>query len=102
MEMTGEQRVRFLLGAIPYFRERQYSGNYYDNDDLNDIEDAIERAGLTDVQRQVIQLTFIEDLTQRDAGKILGLSQRMVNYYESRAIIKITEAYEKGKTNEFD
>lgn len=102
MEMTGEQRVRFLLGAIPYFRERQYSGNYYDNDDLNDIEDAIERAGLTDIQREVIQLTFIEDLTHKSAGAVLGIARPTVSIHETKAIIKITEAYEKGKTNEFD
>lgn len=98
MNMTGEQRVRFLLSAIPYYRERQYSGNYCDNDDLNDILDAIERAVLTERQRRVIELTFVEDMTQLAAGKVLGMSKQLVKYHEGMALAKITEAYEEGET----
>lgn len=96
MKLTVEQRVRMLLSLIPYYEERQYNGNYYDNDDLNDIRDAIERADLTDRQREVIELTFIKDMTQSAAGKILGIGQRGVSEHEERAVNKIVEAYEKG------
>lgn len=102
MKMTGEQRVRFLLAAIPYYRERQYSGNYYDNDDVNDILDAIERAELTDKQREIIKLTFIDDTTHREAGKKLGIARTTVTTQEDRAVKKITEAYEKGRQNELN
>ena len=102
MKLTGEQRVRFLLSAIPYYRERQYSGNYYDNDDLNDILDAVERAELTERQRQVVSLVFIEDMTQKVAAIRLGIGQRSVSAHESKAVSKITEEYEKGLDDEFE
>jgi DNA-directed RNA polymerase specialized sigma subunit len=89
-----------LLSLIPYYEERQYNGNYYDNDDLNDIRDAIARADLTDIQRRVINLTLIEDMTQTAAGKVLEISQRMVNYHEANGVKRVAEAYEKGKQNE--
>lgn len=102
MKLSAEQRVRFLLSAIPYYEERQYSGNYYDNDDLNDIIDAIERAPLTDKQRQVIQLTFIEDMTHKTASENMGVTKQAVQKHEQKAVTKIAEAYEKGKRNDFE
>lgn len=86
-----------MLGAIPYYRESQFSGNYYDNDDLNDIVDALERADLTDIQRKVIELTFIQDMTHKAAGKKLGIARPTVSIHERKAVASITKAYEKGK-----
>lgn len=101
MKLKGEARVRMLLALVPYFRERQYSGNYYDNDDVNDILDAIERAGLTDRQREIIQLIFFEDLTQTAAARQLRISQPTIREHEERAVARITEAYERGNSDEF-
>lgn len=100
MKLTGENRIKFLLGAIPYYRERQYGGNYYDNDDLNDIEDAISRAGLTEKQYQVIALLFVKDMSQSAVAIHLGITQPTVNRHVDKAVAKITEAYEKGKYDE--
>lgn len=98
MKLTVEQRVRMLLSLIPYYEERQYNGNYYDNDDLNDIRDAIERAELTDRQREVVELTLIQDMTQSSVARMLGITQKVVNFHERKAVASIAEAYEKGKT----
>lgn len=97
MKLSAEQRVRFLLSAIPYYEERQYSGNYYDNDDLNDIIDAIERAPLTDKQRQAIELVFIQDLTQSDAAERMGVKRSAMNRLAERAVKLVALEYEKGK-----
>lgn len=98
MMMTAEQHVRFLLSAIPYYRERQYSGNYCDNDDLNDILDAIERADLTERQRQVVELAFIRDMELVPAGAALGISGQAAGVHVRKAVAKITKAYEEGET----
>lgn len=97
MKLTVEERVRMLLSLIPYYEERQYIGNYYDNDDLNDIKYAIERADLTDKQRQAIDLVFIKDLTQREVAKTMGVGLSTVNEHVSRAVTLVAQAYEKGK-----
>lgn len=102
MTLSPEERVRILLALVPYYKERQYTGNYYDNDDLNDILAAYERAEMTDEQREVIRLVFFEDMTRVAAGKRLGISKRMVNYHEDKAVSAVVKEYEKGNSDEFE
>lgn len=100
MKITVEQRVEMLLSLIPYYSERQYSGNYYDNDDLNDIHAAIERAGLTDKQREALELVYIKDQTYEDAAKLVGVSRITMLLRTKRAVSLVTAAYDKEKRND--
>lgn len=99
MRLTGEERVHFLLTAIPYFHEVQHLGNYYVADDLYDILDALERADLTEKQREAVRLVYVEDRTQTEAGHILGVSQSVIKRHLKKALTKITEAYEGTEEN---
>jgi len=46
-----------------------------------DLYRAIDSAGLTDRQRQAIELVYFEGMTQEDAGGIMGVSQQAVDRY---------------------
>ncbi|MFZ7945682.1 sigma factor-like helix-turn-helix DNA-binding protein [Neobacillus sp. 19] len=58
-----------------------------------DLATAIERAGLTDRQRQALRLVYEEDLTQEEAGKRMGIAQKNVSEALDRAIDSIAEIY---------
>jgi len=56
-----------------------------------DLYDALENAGLTDRQRQVIDLVFFENLTQEEAAAEMGVNKSNVNAYLSAAYRKLRE-----------
>ena len=64
--------IRKLLGDYHALEARQYQGDYSAVDILADLATAIERAGLTDRQRQALRLVLIDDLTQKAAGERMG------------------------------
>jgi DNA-directed RNA polymerase specialized sigma24 family protein len=87
--------VRLLLSDYHALVSRQYQGDYAATDVLIDLHTAIERAGLTDRQRQAIALVYFEDLTQADAGKLMGVRQDTVSKLVKSALAKIAAVYEK-------
>ena len=54
-----------------------------------DLYSAIDNAGLTDRQRQAIELVYFEGLTQEAAGEVMGVSKSNVNEYIRHGITKI-------------
>lgn len=56
-----------------------------------DLYDALENAGLTDRQRQVIDLVYFDNLTQEEAASVLGITQQAVAKHESAALTKLRE-----------
>lgn len=46
-----------------------------------DLYNALDNAGLTDRQRQAIELVYFQGLTQADAGAEMGVSQQAVDIY---------------------
>ena len=61
-----------------------------------DIELLLSNAGLTKRQREVIELIYLEDLTQTDAAEKLGISQPAIKSHISAAIKKLKEAVRRG------
>lgn len=47
---------------------------------------------LTEREKEIVQLTYIEQLSQKEAGKILGISQMHVSRIQRKAIKKLQEA----------
>lgn len=47
---------------------------------------------LTEREKQIIQLTYLEQLSQKEAGDILGISQMHVSRIQRKAIKKLQEA----------
>lgn len=56
-----------------------------------DLYDALANAGLTDRQRQAIDLVFFENLTQEEAAAEMGVNKSNVNAYLSAAYRKLRE-----------
>ncbi len=46
---------------------------------------------LNDREKQIIQLTYLEQLSQKEAGELLGISQMHVSRIQRKAIKKLQE-----------
>lgn len=62
-------------------------------DIMLDMELAIERAGLTDKQRQAIELLFEKDLKLKDAAALQGIEHSTLSRNKSSAITKLSNVY---------
>lgn len=85
--------MRLLLGDYNALKLRRFNGDYAASDILIDLDTAIDRAGLTERQRQALRLVYFDDLTQEEAGKRMGLAKDSVNHLINRAAKAITEIY---------
>jgi predicted DNA-binding protein (UPF0251 family) len=72
---------------------RRFNGDTAASDILIDLFRAIELAQLTGRQSEALRLVYEEDLTQEDAGKLMGLDKPGVNNLLDRAIEGISEVY---------
>jgi DNA-directed RNA polymerase specialized sigma24 family protein len=86
--------VRLLLGDYHALKLRRYNGDTSASDILIDMATAINRAGLTDRQRQALRLVYFDDLTQVDAGITMQCSKQTVNRLVDIATVKIARVYE--------
>jgi DNA-directed RNA polymerase specialized sigma24 family protein len=93
--LDNSEGVRLLLGDYHALRERQYAGDYDAVVILADLATAIERASLTNRQRQAVELVYFDDLTQVDAANRMGCSKQTVNRLTMVSLTKIARVYEK-------
>lgn len=85
--------VKLLLADYQKFVSRKRCGDYAAVEVLIDIHKAIELAGLTDRQRQAIELVYFGELTQAEAGRRMGITQQKAEARASRAVEKIADIY---------
>lgn len=85
--------VRQLLSEYHALHSRQFQGDTAATDLLIDMTTAVDRAGLTDRQREALRLIFVEDLTQKAAGERMGVSQPALSMNIDSALEKIAEIY---------
>lgn len=93
--LDSPDQVKRLLRDYNALKARQYDGDYDAVVLLADLQTAIKRAGLTDRQRQAIELVLMGDLKQKDAAKRLAISRQAVALYVDYAAKKIAEIYEE-------
>jgi DNA-directed RNA polymerase specialized sigma24 family protein len=86
--------VRLLLSDYHALVSRQYQGDYAATDVLIDLATAIEKAGLTERQREAITLVYFEDLSQVEAGKRMGATKQTINRLITVATAKVARVYE--------
>lgn len=65
-----------LLEEMEYSRERKV------------LREAIERS-LDDLERQVVELFYVKEMSQKDIASFLGLSRSKVNRLHSRTVVKL-------------
>lgn len=92
--LNSAEGVRLLLGDYYALKLRRYNGDTAASDILIDLHTAIERAGLTDRQRQALRMVFIEDMSQVDVAHELRVSKQTVNRLVSVALAKVARVYE--------
>jgi DNA-directed RNA polymerase specialized sigma24 family protein len=93
--LSSPDQVKRLLRDYNSLKARQYDGDYDAVILLADMETAVKRAGLTDRQRQAVELVLMGDLKQKDAAKRLAISRQAVALYVDYAAKKIAEIYEE-------
>lgn len=86
--------VKRLLRDYHALVERQYDGDYDAVILLVDLATAIEKAGLTERQREALTLVYFEDLSQVEAGERMGVSKQTVNRLVTVATAKVARVYE--------
>ncbi|TXK24535.1 DUF134 domain-containing protein [Bacillus amyloliquefaciens] len=91
--LDNAEGVKLLLADYQKFVSRKRCGDYVAVEVLIDIHKAIELAGLTDRQRQAIELVYFGELTQAEAGERMGISQVSVREYVETASEKIADIY---------
>ncbi|WP_254064248.1 sigma factor-like helix-turn-helix DNA-binding protein [Bacillus velezensis] len=82
-----------LLADYQKFVSRKRCGDYDAATILIDIHKAIELAGLTDRQRQAIELVYFGELTQTEAGERMGVGQDAVSKLIDGATEKLADIY---------
>ncbi|MEH6861513.1 sigma factor-like helix-turn-helix DNA-binding protein [Bacillus velezensis] len=91
--LDNAEGVKLLLADYQKFVSRKRCGDYAAVEVLIDIHKAIELAGLTDRQRQAIELVYFGELTQAEAGERMGIAQKNVNETLDRSAEKIADIY---------
>ena len=92
--------ARAILTNCHALTERQYVGDTDAIIALLDFATAVERAKLTDRQAQALRLVYDVGMTQKDAGRAMGVRQNTVSEALSTAESKIQREYEKGRNDE--
>ncbi len=85
--------VKLLLADYQKFVSRKRCGDYAAVEVLIDIHNALELAGLTDRQRQAIELVYFGELTQAEAGERMGITQQAVVFHLNAAVDSLTDVY---------
>jgi RNA polymerase sigma factor (sigma-70 family) len=87
------ENLRILLSDYHALLLRRFNGDTAASDILIDLYKAIELAKLTERQSEALRLVYEEDLTQEEAGKLLGIGQDVVSYHVERAVEAVAEVY---------
>ncbi|MGF9973585.1 sigma factor-like helix-turn-helix DNA-binding protein [Bacillus velezensis] len=91
--LDNAEGVKLLFADYQKFVSRKRCGDYAAVEVLIDIHKAIELAGLTDRQRQAIELVYFGELTQAEAGERIGIAQNTLSETIDRAAEKIADIY---------
>lgn len=93
--------LTYMLGALsnlPKMRESAYYRTSMEAiDTVADVELMLKQAGLTDKQKQVVQLYYFEQRTQDEVSKIMGVSQQAVLDHLQRVKGKLKKVLERWK-----
>lgn len=93
-------KARALLENHDALVQRRYVGDMAASDELLDLATAIEKAGLTERQAQVIKLRYVDDLSKTQAAKNLGIAVPTLHEFERLAIDKIDSVYGRWEARE--
>lgn len=82
---NGAPQVRNSRVIDPYDPTIEAVGDYLD------LYDALENAGLTERQREVIDLVYFDNMTQEAAADVLGVRKHTVNEHIEKCLRKLND-----------
>lgn len=92
-----ERHVQNTLTNYVIIAERRYSNaDYGACDILMDLEKAISKADLTNIQWEVLRLLYTKYFNQVEVAEHLNISKQMVSRHNSSSIKKIARYYMYG------
>jgi RNA polymerase sigma factor (sigma-70 family) len=92
--LDNRESVRLLLEDYYALNTRRFKGDYAACDILVDLHTAIERAGLTNRQREVLEYYHFRQFNQTEIAEALGIKQTHVSRHLAVAETKIARVYE--------
>lgn len=92
--LDNRESVRLLLSDYHALSNRRFKGDYAACDVLIDLHTAIERAGLTKRQREVLDYIYFRQYNQTETARELGIKQTHVSRHLAVAESKIARVYE--------
>lgn len=98
--LSTVEGVKALLRDRHRIAARRERGDYAAVDITIDLHSAIESAGLTDRQAEVLTLISWADITQTDAARELGITQQAVALAYDSAAEKLRAVYERWNYGE--
>ena len=87
-------KARALLENHDALVQRRYVGDTAASDELIDLATAIEKAGLTERQAQVIKLRYVDGWEVLDMIRLLEISQQAISLALKQAIAKIEAVFD--------
>ncbi|QYG88327.1 sigma factor-like helix-turn-helix DNA-binding protein [Bacillus atrophaeus] len=91
--LDNAEGVKLLLADYQKFVSRKRCGDYAAAEVLIDVHTALDYAGLTDRQRQAIELVYFDELTQTEVGERMGIARDVVSRHCTAACDKIAGIY---------
>lgn len=85
--------AELLLSLLPALKSRRLSGDNTVCEKIDEIETAIEAAGLTEKQRRALELVAIQGYTHDEAAAMEGGSRQLITTRIQTALRKFIEAY---------
>jgi RNA polymerase sigma factor (sigma-70 family) len=92
--LDNRESVRLLLSDYHALDSRRFKGDYAASDLLIDLHTAIERAGLTERQREVLDYVYFRQYNQTETARELGIKQTHVSRHLAVAESKIARVFE--------
>lgn len=87
-------KARALLENHDALVQRRYVGDMAASDELLDLATAIEKAGLTERQAQVIKLRYVDGWETDRLVKSLGIARQVIQRAEDNGITKIEAIFD--------
>ena len=92
--LDNRESVRLLLSDYHALSNRRFKGDYAACDVLIDLHTAIEHAGLTERQREVLEYYHFRQFNQTEIAEALGIKQTHVSRHLAVAESKIARVFE--------
>lgn len=94
--MNTREGIETFLEQLPYIQEAMYlTGDFDALIMIVDFEKAMVESGLSDKEKQALELVFIEDIKSVDVAKMLGVTKQTVRKWVERGSDKLANYYKE-------